>query len=290
MKVRLHPSEREFGAVVDVVYRPDPVAYTVELTTLRVPAADGSRILLSVADGDAAIGAAVQVSNAALLTSGLAPAHATDVAAALADDHPRLPAVRGTRCSSTAFVTAWSALTGAAAELTDVEPLYRLVDLAAPSGVAGESRLAVGREVELLVDWLDAFFVEAFGLPSDRTARRAYLDEIAVADGDIVVWTAGSAPVSMARVHAPLAGVSRIGPVYTPPEHRGHGYAAAVTAAAARHAHRRGADEVVLFADAANPLANRVYQRIGFTAVDEHLQYAFTPCGGRDPAPSCTAT
>ncbi|QNJ95417.1 GNAT family N-acetyltransferase [Mycolicibacterium fluoranthenivorans] len=290
MKVRLHPSEREFGAVVDVVYRPDPVAYTVELTTLRVPAADGSRILLSVADGDAAIGAAVQVSNAALLTSGLAPAHATDVAAALADDHPRLPAVRGTRCSSTAFVTAWSALTGAAVELTDVEPLYRLVDLAAPSGVAGESRLAVGREVELLVDWLDAFFVEAFGLASDRTARRAYLDEIAVADGDIVVWTAGSAPVSMARVHAPLAGVSRIGPVYTPPEHRGHGYAAAVTAAAARHAHRRGADEVVLFADAANPLANRVYQRIGFTAVDEHLQYALTPCGGRDPAPSCTAT
>lgn len=277
MKVRLHPSEREFGTVVDAVYRPDPVAYTVELTTLRAPAADGSRILLSVADGATTVGAAVQVTDAALLTSGLDPAHATDVVAALAPDHPSLPAVRGTRCSATAFVAAWSAFTGTEAELTDVEPLYRLIDLAMPAGVAGQSRLALGRDVELLVNWLDAFFVEAFGAASDRVARRAYLDEIAHADGDIVVWTARSVPVSMARVHAPLAGMSRIGPVYTPPERRGRGYAAAVTVAAARHAHRRGAREVVLFADATNSVANRVYRRIGFTAVDEHLQYVLHP-------------
>ena len=33
-------------------------------------------------------------------------------------------------------------------------------------------------------------------------------------------------------VSGSIARMTRIGPVYTPPEHRGHGYAAAVTAAA----------------------------------------------------------
>lgn len=275
MRVSLHRTRDDFAPVVGAVYLPDPVTFTVELTTLRTPALDAEPIMLSVTDGDAAVGAAVQVSDAALLTTGLDPAHADHVAGALAQDHRHLPAVRGTRCSTTAFVAAWRNLTGLDAELTDVEPLYRLVDLTEPAGVAGQGRLALGREVELLVDWLDAFFVEAFHAPTDPAARRAYLDDIAVADGDVVVWTAGSTPVSMARVHAPLAGMSRIGPVYTPPQHRGHGYAAAVTVAAARHAHRRGAHEVVLFADAANSVANRVYRRIGFAAIDEHVQYAF---------------
>jgi len=53
--------------------------------------------------------------------------------------------------------------------------------------------------------------------------------------------------------------MSRIGPVYTPPEHRGHGYAAAVTAAAARGALERGARQVLLYTDLANPTTNRLY-------------------------------
>ena len=281
---------------MDCVYLPDPVTFTVELTTLRNAGTDTDPIMLSVLDGgDAPVGAAVQVRDSSLLTTGLDPAHADQVARALARDYLHLPAARGTRDGTTAFVTAWSDLTGVQAELTDVEPLYRLTDITAPVGVMGQSRPALGGEVDLLVNWLDAFFVEAFHAPPDRAARRAYLDEIAAADGDVVLWTAESTPVSMARIHAPLAGMSRIGPVYTPPEHRGHGYAAAVTVAAARHAHHRGAQEVVLFADAANSVANRVYRRIGFTAVDEHVQYAFhtpdvTPCGGPAPEPSCTAT
>jgi GNAT superfamily N-acetyltransferase len=274
MKVSLHHTRDEFAPVARSVYLPDPVTYTVELTTLRTPPAEGCPVMVSVTDG-AALGAAVQLGDAALLTTGLPPACAADVAAALTRDHSALPGVRGTRDSTTAFATAWSEATGMPAELTEVEPLYRLDALVPPAGVPGEGRLAVGREVDLLVDWLDGFFVEAFGAPSDRDARRAYLHQIALTDGDIVLWTTGGTPVSMARVHAPLAGMSRIGPVYTPREHRGHGYAAAVTAAAARHAHHRGADDVVLFADATNAVANRVYRRIGFVTVDEHVQYAF---------------
>ena len=63
----------------------------------------------------------------------------------------------------------------------------------------------------------------------------------------------------------------RIGPVFTPLALRGRGYGSAVTAAAANLARRGGVDEVVLFADLANPTSNGIYQRIGFEAVADSV-------------------
>lgn len=59
--------------------------------------------------------------------------------------------------------------------------------------------------------------------------------------------------------------------VYTPPEHRGHGYAAAVTAEVSRAAREAGAQEVLLFTDLANPTSNGVYRRIGYEALSDRL-------------------
>jgi predicted GNAT family acetyltransferase len=61
--------------------------------------------------------------------------------------------------------------------------------------------------------------------------------------------------------------VTRIGPVWTPPERRRRGYAAAATAELAGRLRARG--EVVLFADRANPTSTGVYRRIGFRPVAE---------------------
>ena len=47
---------------------------------------------------------------------------------------------------------------------------------------------------------------------------------------NVWVWDDGG-PVAMARYTDAIGGVARIGLVYTPPEQRGHGYAAACTAA-----------------------------------------------------------
>ena len=77
-------------------------------------------------------------------------------------------------------------------------------------------------------------------------------------------------PVSLAARTPAVAGVARIAPVYTPPEHRRHGYATAVTAACTADALARDAERVVLFTDLADPSANAMYQRIGFR-----------PAGGR---------
>ena len=78
-----------------------------------------------------------------------------------------------------------------------------------------------------------------------------------IAGGGELLWEVDGEPVAQAAARAVVAGMSRIGPVYTPPEHRGHGYAAAVTAAAARWALERGARQVLL----TNPVIGLPLQR-----------------------------
>jgi predicted GNAT family acetyltransferase len=67
----------------------------------------------------------------------------------------------------------------------------------------------------------------------------------------------------------------RIGPVYTPPEHRGRGYAAALTAAVCQAALDDGVESVVLFADVENATSTGLYERLGFQALQERVFLTF---------------
>lgn len=272
---RLHANADDFGSVARWVYRRDPVLFTSELTALRASRACTDGVFLSVTDCDRAMGAALQTPGDAMLVSGLPPVMAKAAAAEVATVRATLPGARGTRSSATAFADAWCAATGARAADAVGRTLYRLDELVPPADVPGVSRLAAASDVGVVVEWLDGFFVDAFDATPDPAARRDYLRRIAADGGEVVLWSVDGAPVSMARVHAPAAGMSRIGPVYTPPASRGHGYGAAVTAAAALRAHRRGAAHVVLFADVVNPGANRIYGRLGFVPVADSVEYAF---------------
>lgn len=277
MTVQLYPSPSAFEPVAGAVYCADPVLFTNELTALRTSPWPGDRILLSVSDGATTVGAAVQIRESVLLVSGLPPQTSAAAAGVLVELQPDLPEVRGTREATTAFAQAWQDITGGQAIPGTTDVLYRLGELTPPAAVAGGWRPAHDGDANLLVAWLDAFYAEAFGSESDIEAARAVLQAIYDAGGEILVWTVAGTPVCMARVHACVAKMSRIGPVYTPPEHRGHGYAAALTSVASRTALDRGVRDVVLFADTANPVSNRVYQRIGFEAVAENVRYRFSP-------------
>jgi predicted GNAT family acetyltransferase len=63
--------------------------------------------------------------------------------------------------------------------------------------------------------------------------------------------------------------------VYTPPEHRGHGYGSAVTAAASQIALDRGKRFCFLYTDLANPTSNAIYTRIGYRPVCDSREIAF---------------
>ncbi|WP_335939237.1 GNAT family N-acetyltransferase [Streptomyces sp. PTD5-9] len=146
--------------------------------------------------------------------------------------------------------------------------LYRLGTLTPPDPApSGRARAATPADRDLLVRRHRAF-AEQTGQPGARVER--LVDE-RTASGGLTLWEDGGVPVSMAGVSSRIAGMVRITAVYTPPEHRRHGYAAAVTAEASRAAREAGASEVLLFTDLANPTSNGVYRRIGYRPVSDRL-------------------
>jgi predicted GNAT family acetyltransferase len=97
--------------------------------------------------------------------------------------------------------------------------------------------------------------------------------------GGISLWQAGGRPVAMGAVTRQVAGMVRIGPVYTPPEFRGAGYASAVTAGLSLRAREAGAAEVLLYTDLDNPVSNSIYQRVGYRAVEDRVVLTFSAPG-----------
>ncbi|PRY22429.1 GNAT family N-acetyltransferase [Pseudosporangium ferrugineum] len=96
-----------------------------------------------------------------------------------------------------------------------------------------------------------------------------------LAYGGMLLWENGGLPVSTASLSRPDAGMVRVQAVYTPREHRGRGYAGAVTAAISRAAREAGATEVVLFTDLANPTSNALYQRLGYEPLEDRTVVEF---------------
>ena len=73
----------------------------------------------------------------------------------------------------------------------------------------------------------------------------------------------------------PIAGGARIGPVYTPPEERGRGYASNLVANVSAGALERGAGACYLYTDLGNPTSNTIYRRLGYRQVAESSMIVF---------------
>ncbi|MGH3174435.1 MAG: GNAT family N-acetyltransferase, partial [Streptosporangiaceae bacterium] len=112
------------------------------------------------------------------------------------------------------------------------------------------------------------------GDPPGQDHRGAVAERIG--HGGITVWEAGGVPVSVAGRTRAVARMVRVGPVYTPPELRGRGFASAATAAVSQAALDAGLREVVLYTDLANPTSNAVYQRLGYRPVEDRVVLSFT--------------
>ena len=181
MDVRLYDTATDFGSVARWVYRRDPSAVHLRA---RLPfagcAARPTGSCCPSSTVACAVGAAVQAGDAALLVSGLPPEMAKEAAAELSTGCAALPGVCGTPSTANGVRRAWSDAVDVETVETIGRTLYRLDDLALPKGVPGVGRLAAATDAELIVDWLDGFFAEAFGAASDRDARRRYLGEIIV--------------------------------------------------------------------------------------------------------------
>ncbi|MCM3883049.1 GNAT family N-acetyltransferase [Frankia sp. R82] len=136
--------------------------------------------------------------------------------------------------------------------------------------------MAEAADRDLLVAWIAAFHRDL----GDSVGDAARQVDNRLGYGGLTVWEVDGTPVSVAGIAQPVGAMVRVGPVYTPPALRRHGYAGAVTAAVSQAALDAGAREVLLFTDLANPTSNGVYQRLGFVPVEERAVVLFTPVAG----------
>jgi predicted GNAT family acetyltransferase len=128
---------------------------------------------------------------------------------------------------------------------------------------------------ELLVSWLDAFAAEASeGVDAPAQHAERWIDARLGGAGGFVLWD-DEGPVSLAGWGGRTPNGVRIGPVYTPPEHRRRGYGSAVTAAASAEQLAAGRRFCFLYTDLANPTSNRIYVAIGYEPVCDSVDYAF---------------
>jgi predicted GNAT family acetyltransferase len=122
-------------------------------------------------------------------------------------------------------------------------------------------------EVGLLERWSVAFSADAHTPIPGHAARL-------IEQGPQLVWEADGVPVCLVGHRLPVAGVPRVGPVHTPPEHRRHGYAGAAVAATCARLFAAGATAAVLFADTANPSSTGGYVRLGFRPVADQEDWS----------------
>lgn len=192
-----------------------------------------------------------------------------------------LPGVSGPAAWSRAFADLWARALAVEATVSMSQRIYRLDTVFQPTGVPGQMRRAEERDRDLMARWVVAFEDEA--LTGAQTDAQAWVDWALSAPVEvrgIYFWEDGGQPVSMAGYTGPTPRGMRIGPVYTPLELRGRGYASALTAGVTQFALTElGKQFTFLFTDQANPISNKIYQQIGYRPVIDWLMYAFATKG-----------
>jgi predicted GNAT family acetyltransferase len=131
--------------------------------------------------------------------------------------------------------------------------------------------MATVDDLALVHRWYCEFRREAVHndpLPTLEGVRRVIEDE------KVYLWADGE-PVSLAARRRQLPHGASVGPVYTPPAMRGHGYATACVAALSQAILDAGAHFCTLFTNLANPTTNRIYQRIGYQPLCDFGEYSF---------------
>jgi predicted GNAT family acetyltransferase len=199
---------------------------------------------------------------------------ALELLVAAIDDDP--PGVVGAQPEVDQFAVAWSARRGVTPELTFAQGIYALERVLPVPPAAGRMRRQEPRDTELLVDWLRAFEAEALhslGDGEDR-ARRIVESRLNTDRAGLMLWDDGDV-VSMAGFSGETPNGIRIGPVYTPPELRGRGYATALVAELSAQLLAEGRRFCFLYTDLANAASNAIYERIGYVRVCESAEIAF---------------
>lgn len=241
--------------------RDDPQAYP------RTP------YLVTVSADGRVVAAAIQTPPFRLVLSEVDDRRAIELLAGDVVDRD-LPGVFGPVDVVRAFVDAWTRRGGPPATVEQHERTYRLTAVRPVRPTAGRWRAAGLDDRPTVLIWIEAFMLEAFG-DADPAEVQTRTDRwLAGYERTLYLWEDDD-PVSLCGVGNPTPNGIRIGPVYTPPNQRGKGYASALVAAVSQAELDAGRRYCFLFTDLANPTSNHIYQAIGYEPIRDVDMWVF---------------
>jgi uncharacterized protein len=226
-------------------------------------------------DGDEPVAAALRTPPFNLVLAR--PRDRASLEALAAGIEEELPGVVGAHPEVDDFTRLWSATHAIEPEVLREQGVFALDRVQSLPAAPGTSRVATREDEPLLRDWLDAFGREVLAEedPGRVEAHRVVEHRLGGEDGGFLLWEDGGVTVSASGWGGPTPNGIRIGPVYTPPELRGRGYATALVAELSQTLLDGGRSFCFLFTDLANPTSNAIYERIGYVRVCESAMVAF---------------
>jgi uncharacterized protein len=182
-----------------------------------------------------------------------------------------VPGVSGLVAEVAAFLQVWQALTGQSSRRTMEMRIHQLSQVQPVATAKGYLRPATEGDRPFLLGWFTTFINEIGEIASETPERML---ESGLKRQSVYLWEDGT-PVSWASGSQSLPTAARIGPVYTPLEHRRKGYATACVAALSQKLLDQGCKRCFLFTDLANPTSNHIYKQIGYHPVCDWHDYSF---------------
>jgi predicted GNAT family acetyltransferase len=234
-------------------------------------------VAVGVDDGGAVSAAALRAAPWPMLCTAIEPEDAGALLDLWLERDPELSGINALRDTARAIAGAWTLRTGGSDHCRTAMAMHSLTTVTdPPRPAAGRLVAAAAADRDLALRWWNAFVADSHVIDAGPEARAATVD-FRITQGHLFLWEDEGRPVSMVAVNPAVAGVVRIGPVYTPDVARRRGYASSAVAAISRQGLDAGAHTCMLYTDLANPTSNKIYADVGYRRFAEWEERVFSP-------------
>jgi predicted GNAT family acetyltransferase len=233
-------------------------------------------LAVGVEGGGAVVAAALRTAPWPMLCTPVDPDDGAALVELWLQHDPELSGINALLDTARSVAGAWARRTGGSEHCRTAMAMHSLTTVVdSPRPGPGQLVTATEADRDLALTWWDEFVAESHVIDAGPEARAATVD-FRISQGHLFLWHDEGQPVSMVSTNPAVAGVVRIGPVYTPPGARRRGYASSAVAEVSRHALVIGAHTCMLYTDLANPTSNKIYADVGYRRIAEWEERVFT--------------